>query len=85
MRRASSAHRPASARNGTGGSPGTMANAPSTPAAVISARGLRVNCVTSDGAMPPLVEPCVTRMPAAVLTISAGICVTSPSPMVSML
>ena len=63
-------------------SPGTRPNAPSTPPAMYIARGCAPSCVASARpcASPP--AACVTMMPAAVLMISAGICVTRPSPTV---
>src|SRR5262249_58984814 len=75
----------ASVRNGTMGSPGAIRNSVRIPDAVHNAWGLRVSWWPIDGAIAVPPEPYVTRIPAAVLTISAGIWVTRPSPIVSAL
>ena len=76
--------RPASARNGSAGSPGSSASTVAAPAAIASGFGLPPSWRISAASALPSMPPLVTTMPAAVETSSAGICVTSPSPTVSV-
>ena len=73
-------------KNGTVGNPGTIASSASSPAAMASAFGCAMICnPMSRPRWPPSSSDAtrVTMMPADVEMMSAGICATSPSPMVS--
>ncbi len=82
--RARSAVPPPSARKGSAGSPGAIPNSPSTPAVIQSARGCAPSCVARVGPIRVPPPALVTMIPEAVLTMSAGICDTRPSPTVRM-
>ena len=72
--------------NGIPGRPGTIASNTSNPAAIAIAFGCAITCMPmSRPRWPPSSSEAtrVTMMPADVEITSAGICDTSPSPIVS--
>jgi hypothetical protein len=75
-----------SPRNGTVGNPGTIAKSPSSPAAIAIAFGWAMiwSPMSRPRWAPSSSEATrVTMIPADVEMTRAGICATSPSPMVS--
>ncbi len=68
--------------NGTNGTPGTSARQKARNEATPSAAGWALSCPKNALSVEPLMPALVTSMPAAVETISAGICDTRPSPTV---
>ena len=76
-------HKAAMLRNTRFGIPGTIPSSPRMPLVTASARGWPRSCDTICWLMSCGRETRVTRMATATDNSSAGICATSPSPIVS--